>query len=1499
MTTTALMNTSTASLTSSLSTTLEPTAHIVQTVFQTETVTSVLYPTFFSLPLVLTSVINSTIMFWGNLLARTSWKLLGLVILKIPYYLIISSSIRVPIYGLLTIVFIVGKIAYGFIDKKYVHSYTEETKKLLQNSTYGTPTSMSMSSKDAKNNHESQHERDGDADLFDEYRGLTKKSKFNKFFDESLEYNRNINGYSSKDKHHATNTHGTIFNPVNDESYLNRFLRAIQIFGYLESDEFNELTKSMKSERLSEGEILLLNDISGFVVLVEGSVGIYYKLDEKKDEQNGDVVAAEEEDFQNSSHHIVHENAEFDTSGSDSEHEEDDSEDESTMDNMGFQSHCTVDGENFHLLNIVKTGNPVSSLVSILRLFTYDEKTESNLNSDEFSTTSVKLPQLIAKASSNCTIAIIPPESFQNLTKKYPRSASYMIQMILTKLYRVTFQTAHKYLGLTKEIMKTEIALNQNFEKNSLKSKQLHDFLINMIDNTTTNTNSLKGSENLELNSKSSITGVLGARQVLLSHSNKNSTTDLLSNASKNNSHYDLRNHKNSEMSSPFTPLAPIHSQETNDQKWRSSLIEIFFQYLGIDKTNIIPHDSTSSSPIEGSSHSLEAFTPPTPKIIHTNGLSIYKMPSSRTIPKKKKSTVEPTSTYKPEFASSSESVDFDTATYEFSNALELEFIPKGSVLVNENENLDGLLYVISGTVQATCRDVDTGKDHKIYTVTSGNIMGFLSSLVGNSNSLATLKAKTDLYIAFLPSKIIEHLCDKYFMIYLRIAETLIFSLSSNILKLDYALEWIHLGASELLFKKGDQADAIYVVLSGRLREFLNRDVIIKEFVQGESFGEVEVLTASKRLSTVISIRDTDLARIPRTLYEYLSLEHPSTMFKVSRLVAKQILMGKNEPSTQSKFVSENGFKYDFDLLIPPTTRDDESFGGNDRIESSTNYRTISILPLAQGLPVHDFAIKLVNAFKDVGRSVIAVDQRTVLAHLGKHAFDKLAKIKETGYFADLEETYQTVIYIGDSPANSSWISTCVSQADCVLFLGDDQDLVARARLTDYEKVLLRSKYTPRVELILLHQQRYVEPGSTQHWLKIRPFVESHHHVEFNIRRFMPVDSVVNNNPSRTQVLSLSSIKNKFIEKVKKDKRFNTITKKTSKFIPNTLKTLMQQPFRRGDSSTPSVLHTHKNDFLRLARILSNQSIGVVLGGGGARGVSHIGVLKALEDQGIPIDVIGGTSIGAFVGGLYAKEYDIVPIYGRVKKFCSRIGSLWRMLSDLTLPITSYTTGHEFNKGVWQAFGNSRIEDFWLQFYCNSTNITESLHEIHTKGIAWRYIRASMSLVSLVPPMVDTNGSMLCDGGYIENVAVQELKRRGCKTIFAVDVGASDIRTKMDYGDYLSGFWILLNRWNPFSSHADVPSMTEIQLRLGYISSVNALEKAKLTPGVIYARPPVENIGTLAFSEFEETYQIGEKFGQAFFKDLHDNNKLPKLPGSKLSIKGELPKPVLQRRNSI
>ena len=417
---------------------------------------------------------------------------------------------------------------------------------------------------------------------------------------------------------------------------------------------------------------------------------------------------------------------------------------------------------------------------------------------------------------------------------------------------------------------------------------------------------------------------------------------------------------------------------------------------------------------------------------------------------------------------------------------------------------------------------------------------------------------------------------------------------------------------------------------------------------------------------------------------------------------------------------------------------------------------------------------------------------------------------------------------------------------------------------------MLNMKSTARKTLVLLHADRYASPGLTRSWLRNRVWINGgHYHVQMAFRtNTVPVHQTSRKGgptlKERVQILQAE------------------IQKYTSRKI-------RQRPYYSPDSP-------YKGDFHRLARRLCGKSIGLVLGGGGARGLAHIGIIKAVEEAGIPIDIIGGTSIGAFIGALYARHADVVPMFGLAKKFAGRMGSMWRFALDLTYPSASYTTGHEFNRGIFKTFGNHQIEDFWLEYYCNTTNISKSRQEMHTSGYAWRYVRASMSLAGLLPPLCD-EGSMLLDGGYIDNLTVSHMKYLGADIIFAIDVGSLDDDTPQSYGDSLSGLWAFMNRWNPFSSIPNPPTLAEIQARLAYVSSVDALERAKAMPGCIYMRPPIDDYGTLDFHKFDEIFQLGYKFGQDFLAKMKEEGSLPLV--EETEAKRALRRTMAPRRASI
>lgn len=289
-------------------------------------------------------------------------------------------------------------------------------------------------------------------------------------------------------------------------------------------------------------------------------------------------------------------------------------------------------------------------------------------------------------------------------------------------------------------------------------------------------------------------------------------------------------------------------------------------------------------------------------------------------------------------------------------------------------------------------------------------------------------------------------------------------------------------------------------------------------------------------------------------------------------------------------------------------------------------------------------------------------------------------------------------------------------------------------------------------------------------------------------------------------------------------------------------------------------------DFSRLARVLTGNTIALVLGGGGARGCSQVGIIKALTEAGIPIDMIGGTSIGSFMGALFAEERSFNRMKIRAREWCMDMTSVFKKVLDLTYPITSMFSGAAFNNSISCIFKDKQIEDLWIPYFNITTDITASAMRVHTDGCLWRYVRASMSLSGYMPPLCDPkDGHLLMDGGYINNLPADVARSLGAKVVIAIDVGSRDETDLTNYGDSLSGWWLLWKRWNPLAERVKVLNMAEIQTRLAYVCCVRQLEMVMNNEYCEYIRPPIDRYGTLEFGKFDEICDVGFQHGNTVF----------------------------------
>jgi NTE family protein len=187
-----------------------------------------------------------------------------------------------------------------------------------------------------------------------------------------------------------------------------------------------------------------------------------------------------------------------------------------------------------------------------------------------------------------------------------------------------------------------------------------------------------------------------------------------------------------------------------------------------------------------------------------------------------------------------------------------------------------------------------------------------------------------------------------------------------------------------------------------------------------------------------------------------------------------------------------------------------------------------------------------------------------------------------------------------------------------------------------------------------------------------------------------------------------------------------------------------------------------------VARRLAGRSVGIVLSGGGARGLAHIGVLAELVAAGIEVDRVGGVSMGAVVGGLFSMGR--TP--DQIADLCRDTFAGKNLLGDYTLPIYSFVRGGRARRAFEALFGDRAIEALPREFFCTSCDLFGSGLNVHRRGPMLLNVAASSSLPGIAPPVVNEEGRILVDGGVLNNLPVETMARSGHGPVIASDVTA-------------------------------------------------------------------------------------------------------------------------------
>jgi NTE family protein len=277
------------------------------------------------------------------------------------------------------------------------------------------------------------------------------------------------------------------------------------------------------------------------------------------------------------------------------------------------------------------------------------------------------------------------------------------------------------------------------------------------------------------------------------------------------------------------------------------------------------------------------------------------------------------------------------------------------------------------------------------------------------------------------------------------------------------------------------------------------------------------------------------------------------------------------------------------------------------------------------------------------------------------------------------------------------------------------------------------------------------------------------------------------------------------------------------------------------------VFHWQDNDKIsisHLVRVITATSIGLVLGGGGARAYAHIGAVRALREAGIQLDFLGGTSMGGVVAACLAMGWDDGEIERRIWNGFVRNSPL----DDFILPVVSLTKGQKVDQRLHENFGDVQIEDLKTPFFCVSANLTLGSIKVHKSGGLAKSLRASIALPGILPPVVWDN-EVLVDGAALDNFPVATMRDTHRGPIIGIDVAQQHALDSEDFRNPQSFLtWVMHNGFKR------APPIAELLMR----SATATLQ----TPGreplpELFIVPELEGIQLRDWKAFDRAVEAG------------------------------------------
>jgi predicted acylesterase/phospholipase RssA/CRP-like cAMP-binding protein len=701
---------------------------------------------------------------------------------------------------------------------------------------------------------------------------------------------------------------------------------------------------------------------------------------------------------------------------------------------------------------------------------------------------------------------------------------------------------------------------------------------------------------------------------------------------------------------------------------------------------------------------------------------------------------------------------------------------------------------------------------------------------------------------------------------------------------LEEHLSLVRLAEDEVLFQQGDAGDCLYVLIKGRIgvrmRDSQSNEIDIgEEFEPGTNIGEIALVTGQNRTVTVYARSDSQLVRLSKDGFDQLAEKYPQILADITKTMAPRWqrvqlarvlweLLGEIDstilPDLQSKLEWQQ--LSHGELLFRQGDAGDAAYiVVNGRLRISVTLPDGSQRVVDESGPgdiVGEFALltgdvrsATVKAIRETNLVKLTPSVFTSLIERYPHAMIQIARIiidrhKQSLRFAPAR--HMGAINIALVPASlgvnmTEFIQRLKESSNAlgqVLHLSSNQlDEIygkkgaAQTPLDDPANPIL-SNWLSGLET----QYQYIFYESDPTW------------TTWTRRCIRQADRIL---------IIANSESNPTPGRVEKTMQSLGLTARTDLVLLHpadvTRPTGTRKWFRARELD--SHRHVRINDqthYQRLVRWLSGKPITMVLSGGAARGFAHLGVFRALEEAGVPIDQVGGTSMGALLGAGYAMGRDYRNMFELAKSFANP-----KNLFDYTLPYASLMTTKKITTMTKSVFGDLQIEDLWRPFFCVSSNLSQGEPLVHQGGLLWKSVRASIAIPGIFAPIL-YEGELLVDGGAINNFPVDIMRTR-CEGGIIIGVNMSPAREMMEayqFGSSISGWRVLWSRINPFIEPIDVPNLAANLIRSMEISSVYRIKTTE-TQADVLIQPEVEGYGMLDFDCYEPIIEIGYQAAKA------------------------------------